>query len=117
MNERPRELSTGEAIKQLLNESFPDLRCLRCGNNSFALTYDLEGEIDTAARRALVAAAAGLSREEITDFDAETLREVLDGAFITLVCERCGMIERHLRPTLERADKPVKVETTTNDAV
>lgn len=117
MNERPHGLTKGEAIEKLLHEAFPDLKCLRCGNDSFALTYDLEGEFSTAARRALAAAATGLKSEDIQDIEGEMVRELLDGAFITLVCERCGMIERHLRPTLERSARPIKIETAADDAV
>ena len=104
-------MTKGEAIAKLLDEAFPDVRCLRCGNDSFALTYDLETEFTTAAKRSLLAAAAELRVEEIDELEGEMLREIMDAAFITLVCERCGMIERHLRPTLERSDRPIKIET------
>jgi hypothetical protein len=110
MNERPQDLGKGTAIEKLLDEAFPDLKCLRCGNDAFALTYDIESEFGAAASRAIAAAATGLRGDEIENLENEVLREVLDRAFITLVCERCGMIERHLRPTLERSEKPIKIE-------
>ena len=115
MNDHPGELSKGEAIERLLNEAFPELRCLRCGHDSFGLTYGLEREFSSAAQRTLLAAATRLNPDEINDLQGEMMRELLDGVFITLVCERCGMIERHLRPTLERSDKPIRIESPVDD--
>jgi predicted nucleic-acid-binding Zn-ribbon protein len=66
---------------ELLKEAFPELRCLRCGNDRFFIQED------------------SLRGQEAPD--------ALHG-IVTLTCTRCGFLERHDLDMLTAAEKPLK---------
>jgi hypothetical protein len=82
------EAASGEVdrLGELFRKSFPDVGCLRCGNEEFfILPATREGFWTQLASR-------------------PTFLQV-----VTLACTRCGYIERHLTEQLERASKPIEI--------
>jgi hypothetical protein len=79
-------------LAELVNSSFPNLRCLRCGNDRFYVTDDPAAASLKEARHLL-----GIA----------TVPENALGAVVTLACRRCGHIEQHLTDLLQQAQKPV----------
>ena len=79
------------ALSQLVEQSFPDLRCLRCGNKDFHV-------LPSEERRYVVNAQTEQAR-------------VVNLNFIPLICTRCGMVEQHVAETLAGATKPIDVES------
>ncbi len=77
-----------DGLAELFRESFPDVRCLRCGHGDF---YILPSD-----------------RETFIIGDREARREYLP--VITLACIRCGHIEQHLSDSLRAAAKPIEIE-------
>jgi hypothetical protein len=72
-------------LADLVKASFPDLKCLRCGNERFYLV--------TEAERPHSLAALGQPKVEPTT--------------VTLACTRCGFLENHLAEPLRRSGKPI----------
>lgn len=69
-----------EAMTALVKEAFPDLKCLRCGHDAFFLR---------SFRSPGLAGAFG----DVTE--------------IELICQRCGLIERHAAAQLKACEKPI----------
>jgi predicted nucleic-acid-binding Zn-ribbon protein len=82
-----------DRLADLVNESFPELSCLRCGNAQFYLTDD-----PAFARLEEVRRLLGLP----TDSDQDS-----PGPVATLACTRCGYVEQHLTDALRKANKPL----------
>ncbi|WP_159730310.1 hypothetical protein [Methylosinus sp. Ce-a6] len=81
-------------MAQTIDHAFPNLKCLRCGSESFFLAGPII---------------------YVTQFQKEKQKHDLGhGGFdikvFDLVCRRCGMIERHAWKILENAAKPIKVD-------
>jgi len=91
--EPPKTKDEFDALAKLVNTSFPDLRCLRCGSDQFYVTDD------SAIVRGLEEVRLLLAMPTVSD-DAL-------GPVVTLACRRCGHIEQHLTDLLKRADKPL----------
>jgi len=83
-----------DAAAALIKQAFPDIRCLRCGHDSFVLadppvyTNRLLGE----ERR--IGPIVFFPRPKAVE----------------LVCNRCGMTETHALKYLEEADKPIRTK-------
>jgi len=92
MNDAPDNTQGSDRLVELVNTSFPNLRCLRCGNEQFYVTDD--------------PAAAGLREVRrllgLADEAPNSLRPV-----VTLACRRCGHVEQHLTDLLDKAKKPI----------
>jgi predicted nucleic-acid-binding Zn-ribbon protein len=75
-----------EHLGKLFRKSFPDVGCLRCGNDEFFILP--------------------ATREEFWPQSASrpTFLQVT-----TLACTRCGYIEQHLTEQLEKASKPIEI--------
>jgi hypothetical protein len=73
-------------LADLVKSSFPDLKCLRCGNERFFLVTEPE-KIRTLAD-------LGNARSEAST--------------ATLACTRCGFLENHLAEPLRRSGKPIQ---------
>lgn len=86
-----------EELKELVNASFPDLRCLRCGNDGFYLTSDIDalgtGTPNSYSRIAL-----------------HSLLSDPENPVVTLACRRCGYLEHHMTGVLRAAEKPIATE-------
>ncbi len=84
-----------EELKRLVDEAFPDLRCLRCGNESFLLASDVDalgtGKPDRGSVLKLQAVLANPHTP-----------------VLTLACTRCGFIEHHIVGAMARASKPIE---------
>jgi ribosomal protein L37E len=83
--------SDGDALTELANivdACFPDLKCLRCGSESFFVAGPVP--------HSLPSAAVGGERKNRSRF-AKVEIESAD-----LICQRCGMIERHSLEILRR---------------
>jgi hypothetical protein len=78
-------------LAELVNTSFPNLRCLRCGNDRFYVTDDPAVASLKEARQLL---------------GIPTVPDAL-GPVVILACRRCGHIEQHLTDLLQQAQKPV----------
>ncbi|WP_126401863.1 hypothetical protein [Blastochloris tepida] len=89
------EKSVFDDLSALIKESFPDLRCLRCGHDKF---YLLEENIYLAKQD------GSLFRKEINIFKAER------PSITTLACARCGHLESHMTEILVSAPKPIPRE-------
>ncbi|BBU60085.1 hypothetical protein MSC49_00200 [Methylosinus sp. C49] len=74
-------------MAKAVDVAFPKLRCLRCGSESF---YLIASRIFEAAQRPSLGA--------------------FNGDAVDLVCQRCGMIERHLWKILRDAAKPIDTD-------
>jgi predicted nucleic-acid-binding Zn-ribbon protein len=87
--------SSFQELKGLVNASFPELRCLRCGNEQFYLTSDIDalgtGQPNSYSRISL-----------------HTLLRDPDNPVITLACTRCGFIEHHMTGVMKSAEKPIR---------
>ena len=90
--DKTREFGT---LADLVNASFPELRCLRCGNDQFYVTDDPAAAGVKEARRLL-----GLPEESENSL----------GPVVTLACRRCGHVEQHLTDLLQNAPKPIRKE-------
>ncbi len=77
-----------DGLAKLFKESFPDVRCLRCGHTEFFIL--------PAVRQSFMMGDPALK---------PTLLPV-----VTLACTRCGHIEQHLSKRLEDASKPIDIE-------
>ena len=77
-----------ESLAELFKQSFPDVRCLRCGHGDFYIL--------PASRQTFMMGEPALR---------PTLLPV-----VTLACTRCGHIEQHLSEQLRNAPKPIDVE-------
>jgi predicted nucleic-acid-binding Zn-ribbon protein len=82
-----------DRLADLVNESFPKLSCLRCGNDQFYLTDD-----PTLASLKEVRTLLGLATDDEGDSP---------GPVAILACRRCGYVEQHLTDVLQKADKPL----------
>ncbi|MFL4974723.1 MAG: hypothetical protein ACJ8DU_17975 [Microvirga sp.] len=83
-----------EELKELVNASFPDLRCLRCGNETFYLASDIDA----------------LGTGKLHSYSRIALHSLLSdpaNPVITLACTRCGYLEHHMTGVLRRAEKPI----------
>ena len=81
-----------DKLTRLVNESFPELRCLRCGNDQFYVTDD--------------PATASLKEVRLL-LGMPTVSADALGPVVTLACRRCGHIEQHLTDLLQQAGKPL----------
>lgn len=72
-----------EDLQELIVESFPDLKCLRCGHDAFYLGQVVVGDNTWVS-------------DEVT---SEVAR---------LVCRRCGNMEQHSVSVLQKAKKPIE---------
>jgi hypothetical protein len=91
------EDSRFEELKKLVKTRFPHLRCLRCGNEHFYLTSDVD---------ALGTGTPG-SHSRIS---FHTLLSDPENPVITLACTRCGHLEHHMTGILRNAPEPIVVE-------
>jgi len=82
----------GDRLAELVNTSFPELRCLRCGNDQFYVTDD--------------PSAASLKEVRLL-LGMPTVSDDPLGPIVTLACRRCGHIEQHLTDLLQQAKKPL----------
>jgi len=89
MNERQKP-EDFEELAGLVKASFPDLHCLRCGNDEFY----------TGLNRYTLA-----RREPGTSMLVSYIGD--DHEILTLACTRCGHLEHHMFDVLERAEKPI----------
>ena len=87
MSEEGSDLKLDELVK-LFRKSFPDIRCLRCGYQSFNILPATRQPFRT---NDLASAPASLP-------------------VITLACARCGHIEQHLSDRLSETAIPIDVE-------
>jgi hypothetical protein len=87
LNDSPRIASVDE-LDKLFKESFPDIRCLRCGNDEFYIL---------PSARQVIVLPEGPAREAIIPV-------------MTVACTRCGHVEQHLLGTLRDAAKPISIE-------
>jgi predicted nucleic-acid-binding Zn-ribbon protein len=78
-----------EELAKLVKTSFPNLLCLRCGNDSFFLSSN-------AKPRTLA--------DLVQIYD--TSQSI--GDTLLLACSNCGHIEQHLTSILEKAEKPIR---------
>jgi hypothetical protein len=92
MSDTTEPKSDFETLAQLVNTSFPDLYCLRCGNEQFFVTDD--------------PATANL-REVRLLLGMPTTSDDGLGPVVTLACRRCGFVEQHLTDLLQKAQKPL----------
>ena len=76
------ESSDFDELAGLVKASFPDLTCLRCGNDRFYLLTD----------------------PDRPGMPADGGRPV---AVLTLACTRCGFLENHLAEALRHSAKPI----------
>jgi predicted nucleic-acid-binding Zn-ribbon protein len=84
-----------EELKGLVNASFPELRCLRCGNEQFFLTSDID--------------ALGTGKPgSLSKISLHTLLSDPENPVITLACTRCGYLEHHMTGIMRRAEKPIR---------
>lgn len=90
----PADEKTLVEMAQTVDRAFPNLECLRCGNESFLLA----GPVSYVFPSNNVTRKHGLGYGE---FDIQA---------VDLVCQRCGMIERHSWKILQNAEKPIKVD-------
>ncbi len=90
MSEQPQEGKVDE-LAELFKESFPDIRCLRCGHSDFYIL--------PATRQTFMMGEHALSPKLLP--------------VITLACTRCGRIEQHLSDQLRDAAKPIEFEKPT----
>jgi ribosomal protein L37E len=74
----------------LLREAFPDIRCLRCGHESFRL-------VDSPL----------FTRSVSRDFKIGPVHFNPYPQSVVLICERCGMTEQHAMDFLRKADRPI----------
>ena len=81
-----------DRLAKLVNASFPDLRCLRCGSDQFYVTDD--------------PSTASLKEVRLL-LGMPTVSDDALGAVVTLACRRCGHIEQHLTDLLQQAKKPL----------
>ena len=79
-------------VVQLVNTSFPQLHCLRCGSDEFYVTDD--------------PATASLKEVRLL-LGMPTTSDEPVGPVVTLACRRCGYIEQHLTDLLKKAQKPL----------
>ena len=86
------EPKAGDQLADLVNTSFPDLHCLRCGNDQFYVTDD--------------PATASLKEVRLL-LGMPTVSDNPLGPVVTLACRRCGYIEQHLTDLLQEAEKPL----------
>jgi len=77
-----------DGLAELFRQSFPDVRCLRCGYADF---YILPSE-----------------RQTFIMGEKEARPTYLP--VITLACIRCGHLEQHLSDPLRDAAKPIEIE-------
>lgn len=85
---------TFEDLKGLVNASFPELRCLRCGNEQFYMTSDIDA----------------LGTGTPNSYSRISLHSLLsdpENPVITLACTRCGYLEHHMTGIMRRAEKPI----------
>ena len=80
----------------LVAKVFPDISCLRCGNEFFLVGLDKAGVGGEAAREgifgnSIVVTEDGVEQRYGTDV-------------VSLICDRCGHIERHLIDVLATLD-------------
>lgn len=85
------ELEAGSLA--LVQEAFPDLRCLRCRSDSFYLTdSEVERYVSHQGKNIVRVGQAG----------PRTLK---------LICSRCGLVETHEHEYLAKVAKPVVIGT------
>lgn len=77
-----------DELSELVKRSFPGLTCLRCGNEQFALFSGSSAELPETNQLRYV---------ELADEHPVT----------TLICTRCGYIERHATSFLRWSEKPI----------
>ncbi len=76
-----------DELAELFKESFPDVRCLRCGNGDFYIL--------PAARQTFMMGEPAPAPKLL--------------GVVTLACTRCGYIEQHLSDQLREASKPIEI--------
>lgn len=75
-------------MAKAVDVAFPKLKCLRCGSESFYL----------------IGPSRFFKATQHPSFGE------FDGEVVDLVCQRCGMIERHLWKILRDAAKPIDTD-------
>jgi ribosomal protein L37E len=86
VSDQASDLKLDDLVK-LFKRSFPDIRCLRCGYQSFNVLP--------------------ATRQTFRTDDLASAPQSLP--VITLACARCGHIEQHLSDRL--GDSPIQIET------
>jgi predicted nucleic-acid-binding Zn-ribbon protein len=89
--------SCGE-LAELVDASFPNLKCLRCGYEKFFLASDVHA----------LAAKGGQNKLSVLALQSMLADPVhAQSPVVTLACQRCGHIEQHLTGMLTKAAKPI----------
>ncbi|HEY0439715.1 MAG TPA: hypothetical protein VGD36_06530 [Xanthobacteraceae bacterium] len=98
MNEKSEDDRDFTDLAELVHNSFPDIRCLRCGHDRFFLAADVN---------ALAAEGGGNRRSVLALQSAIADPKHARNPIVTLACLRCGHIEQHLTGMLTKAEKPI----------
>jgi ribosomal protein L37E len=97
-------------LGKLFDESFPDFKCMRCGNGTFFIFSDMKEKIMEDLKEK-VSSEFGHKKEILEAIDIKSwsliAESTLDELFVEVICRRCGHSERHFIPALINADKPI----------
>jgi hypothetical protein len=84
-------------LAELVDASFPNLKCLRCGHDKFFLAADVDA-----------LSAGGENRKSVLELQSALADpKHARNPVVTLACLRCGHIEQHLTGMLTKAEKPI----------
>jgi ribosomal protein L37E len=88
-------------LAELVDASFPGLKCLRCGHEAFFLASDVNA----------LAASGGENRRSVLALQSAVADpKHARNPVLTLACMRCGHLEQHLTGMLTKAAKPIPDE-------
>jgi hypothetical protein len=82
-----------QQVVEAVDAAFPGLKCLRCGNDKFFLFHDRS-----------LAFKGRFTKVTEAEYASEA-SEMID-----LICQRCGMVEKHLLPLVQKAKKPIPTD-------
>jgi hypothetical protein len=91
----------------LVAKVFPDISCLRCGNEFFLVGLDKSGVGGEAARDGIFGNSIVVSDDGV--------EQRIGTDVVSLICDRCGHIERHLIDVLATLDGGRTEETLSDE--
>lgn len=104
------ESSKREEAIELIRQSFPDIRCLRCGFDEFYVDTDVDALGTGKPGGKSILRLHNLIKEGEPTLAARF-------PVVTLACTRCGHIENHITSILMEAEKPLRPYTRDNDQI
>jgi hypothetical protein len=99
-----------EEVGELFEAAFPDMRCLRCDFDAFAVIALRPDEPEARAFSVRLAQIAKIAFDRVWAREPNTFDKA--EYFAKVICRRCGFVQEHYLPPLAAAEKPIRLGAT-----